>query len=330
MGYGLGQAASRRSLGTLKNMASDAAVILLTFNSAGVIERTIAAARRVSPTVICADSFSTDGTPQILEQLGCEVHSRRFVHYADQRNWAIQTLGNQYPWQLHLDADEVLDAAAIDAIRLALANPGPSVGFLLKRRTYFLGRPLRHGGAHSWHLRLFKSGAGACEDRLYDQHFICRGPTRRLAGLLHDMNVGSLTEWTTRHNRWSDLEAQELLRPTTAAERGTERLEGRLGADPRARRRTYKGAYYQAPRYWRVGLYFLFRYVVQLGFLDGRAGFLYAFFQALWFRMLVDAKLAEALAASAQRTPEPPPRDATSYAAVATVRTVQNADASSP
>jgi glycosyltransferase involved in cell wall biosynthesis len=307
-------------------MTDNMAVILLTFNSAGVIERTVAAARRVSSTLICVDSYSTDGTLQILERLGCEVHSRPFQNYAEQRNWAIQTLGSPYAWQLHLDADEVLDETAIDAIHQAVEDPGACVGFLLKRRTYFLGRPLRHGGAHSWHLRLFKSGAGACEDRLYDQHFICPGPTRRLAGWLHDMNVGSLTEWTARHNRWSDLEAQELLRPQAAGER----LKGRLGVDPRARRRAYKGAYYQAPRYWRASLYFLFRYIIQLGFLDGRAGFLYAFFQALWFRMLVDAKLAEALAASALRKPEPPPRDATSQAAVATVRSVQNAGASSP
>jgi glycosyltransferase involved in cell wall biosynthesis len=277
-------------------MPSDLAIIILTHNSASVIERTVTAARSVAPTIICVDSGSTDRTREILLSLGCEVHERSFRHYADQRNWAIETLAAAYPWQLHLDADEVLDEEAVRAITAALENPGPCAGFLLRRRTYFLGRMLRHGGASSWHLRVFRSGTGRCEDRLYDQHFICRGATRRLGGWMHDLNAGCLNEWIARHNRWSDLESLELSRPSVRQDR----LEPRLGAEPRQRRRAYKDIYYRAPRYLRAIIYFLLRYVVQLGFLDGRAGFLYAFFQALWFRMLVDAKLHELSASQAQ------------------------------
>jgi len=282
-------------------MSDTIAVIILTFNSAAVIERTLNAARRVSQNIICVDSMSTDSTVDILGRFGCEVHERPFEHYADQRNWAIQTLGNRYLWQLHLDSDEILDADAIASIKAAVADPRDFAGFLLHRRQYFLGRALRHGGTSSWHMRLFRSGA--CEDRLYDQHFICGGPTRRLAGWMHDTNVGSLAEWTARHNRWGDLESRELLRPHSDS--GAV-LQARLTGDPRQRRRAYKGIYYRAPRFLRAGLYFMFRYVVQLGFLDGRVGFLYAFFQALWFRMLVDAKLCEAMAVEQSRARSDP------------------------
>ena len=135
--------------------------------------------------------------------------------------------------------------------------------------------------------------AARCEQRLYDQHFTCNGEVTRLEGLLHDRNVGTISEWTARHNRWSDLEARELRHP----EATTGKLEAELSADPRKRRRLYKGVYYRMPPALRVLAYFFFRYVVQLGFLDGRVGFYYNFLQALWFRMLVDAKLAEADAA---------------------------------
>jgi glycosyltransferase involved in cell wall biosynthesis len=270
--------------------AARCAVILLTFNSRDTIGDTVRAAKQVSPVVIAVDSHSTDGTPDFLRELGCEVHDRAFRHYADQRNWAIEQFGNTFEWQLHLDADEVLDNLAIAELRKAIAAPGPYAGYLLRRRTYFMGKPLRFGGATSWHMRLFKSGTGACEDRLYDQHFICSGEMRQLRGWLHDMNVGNLTEWVNRHNRWSNLEADELLR---SSEGSTQQVEAKLSADPRQRRRYYKGLYYKAPLLLRPMLYFLFRYVVQLGFLDGRVGFLYAFLQALWFRMLVDAKLIE-------------------------------------
>jgi glycosyltransferase involved in cell wall biosynthesis len=271
-------------------MSEKLAVVILTFNSAGLIERTLAAAQRVSSSIICVDSGSTDGTVDVLHRYGCEVYERPFKHYADQRNWVIQTIAGRYDWQLHLDADEILDDEAIAAIIAAVAAPKGHTGFLLRRRTYFLGHALRHSGTGIWHLRLFRSGK--CEDRLYDQHFICSGSVGRLGGWIHDMNVGTLTEWISRHNRWSDLEARELLRAQTA---GTGQLQARLLGDPRQRRRSYKGWYYRAPPFLRAWGYFLVRYLLMLGFLDGRVGFLYAFFQALWFRMLVDAKLTEAL-----------------------------------
>jgi glycosyltransferase involved in cell wall biosynthesis len=274
----------------------DLLVVILTFNSIGVIEGTVRAAQQVSPNILVVDSFSTDGTRERAAALGCKVVTRAFKHYADQRNWAILEHGNAHAWQLHLDADEALDERAIASLRAAWRNPGTNAGFLLKRLTYFMGKPLRFAGENSWHMRLFRSGYGACEDRLYDQHFTCKGPVSRLEGLLHDRNVGSISEWTARHNRWSDLEAGELLRPRA----GDGKLEARLSADPRKRRRLYKGFYYRAPPALRACAYFCFRYFVQLGFLDGRVGFYYNFLQSLWFRMLVDAKLAEAAAAEPQ------------------------------
>lgn len=273
-------------------------VIVLTFNSASVITQTLAAARRVSQTIVVVDSHSSDGTPAIAEALGCQVVQRPFTNYADQRNWAIETFGAQTAWQLHLDADEVLDDTACSEIRRVLARPGTVSGYIFKRRTYFLDRPLRFGGASNYHLRLFRSGTARCENRLYDQHFLSSEPAEQLGGLLHDMNVGNLTEWTARHNRWSDMESAELTRGD--ADRAGQ-LAARLSGDPRERRRLYKARYYAAPPVLRVIALFLYRYVLLGGFLDGRAGFYYAFFQVLWFRMLVDAKLHEQAPAKDER-----------------------------
>jgi glycosyltransferase involved in cell wall biosynthesis len=277
-------------------MTKQITIVVLTFNCAEVIERTLTAARQVGGKIICIDSFSTDSTVDILRNSDCELHQRRFKHYSDQRNWAIENFGNRAEWQLHLDADEILDANAIASIQAVIGNPGRYDGYMLRRRTYFLGKELRHAGTGIWQLRLFRSGLGACEDRLYDQHFICKGSVGRLGGWLHDMNCGTLSEWTARHNRWSDLEAQELLRPVAE---DSSALQARLSVDPRQRRRMYKGWYYRSPLILRAWGFFFFRYIIMLGFLDGRAGLLFAFFQALWFRMLVDAKLIEARSAAA-------------------------------
>jgi glycosyltransferase involved in cell wall biosynthesis len=265
-------------------------IVLLTYNSANVIGKTVAAARRLSPHVVAVDSCSTDDTPTLLTQLGCEVLTRPFTNYAEQRNWAIDTIGDRFDWQLHLDADEVLDQSAIDALNAALEADQRGIVYILHRRTHFMGRLLRHGGAANWHLRLFAHGAARCENRLYDQHFISKLPSRRLAGWIDDLNVGNLTEWINRHNRWSSMEAAELLR---GSDKSIQQIPGRISNDPRERRRYFKGIYYRLPRAGRGFVLFVFRYLFQLGFLDGRAGFYYAALQTLWFRILVDAKMAE-------------------------------------
>jgi hypothetical protein len=108
---------------------------------------------------------------------------------------------------------------------------------------------------------------------------------------MHDKNLLSLGEWTARHNRWSDAEASEAARANRAAGKV---LHARFFGDPRERTRFLKERiYYRMPVTARALSYFFYRYIIRLGFLDGKAGFYFAFFQGLWFRMLVDAKVYE-------------------------------------
>ncbi|WP_262964954.1 glycosyltransferase family 2 protein [Methylobacter psychrophilus] len=265
-------------------------VVILTFNSANIIRETLTQALKVSPNIFVVDSGSKDDTPDIARAMGCVVIDRAFVNYSDQRNWAIEQISSQYEWQLHLDADEVLDEVAIAAINKALNGERPFNAYLIKRRDYFMGRMLRFSGVNPWHLRLFKSGFGQCENRLYDQHFVATCPTGNLSGLMHDKNASSMAGWTASHNRWSDLEADQIMAEIKIND---DVLQPRLLGDARERTRFIKGLYYKLPIGLRALSYFIYRYLFRLGFLDGVVGFYFAFFQAFWFRMLVDAKIYE-------------------------------------
>jgi len=283
--------------------APDCVVVLLTFNSAGIIRETVAAALRVSPHVFAVDSASTDGTDRILQEMGCTVVQHPFSNYSDQRNWAIAQVAGRHAWQLHLDADEVLDDQAVQEIRALLGGGATQDAYMLRRRDYFMGHMLRFSGVNPWHLRLFRDGVGRCEARLYDQHFIApaaQGRVGRLAGYMHDKNALALGDWIQRHNRWSDAEAREKSQPAQAP--GADVLQPRLLGDARERTRFIKQLYYRLPIGMRSLAYFCYRFVLRGGFLDGRPGFYFAFFQALWFRMLVDAKLWEM---SQQASPPP-------------------------
>ncbi len=265
-------------------------VVILTFNSGKIIRETLQQAFKVSSNVVVVDSGSKDGCDEIAREMGCKVLQRPFVNYSDQRNWAISQVSDDYQWQLHLDADEVLDEKAIESIRGVLAQTLAGDAYMLKRRDYFMGRELRFSGVNPWHLRLFKSGTTKCESRLYDQHFISGGSAKRLSGVMHDKNSMDISDWIARHNRWSDLETDQILRDEQA---GPGVLRARLFGDARERTRYLKKLYYRLPISGRALAYFIYRYFFRLGVLDGRAGFYFAFFQALWFRMLVDAKLYE-------------------------------------
>jgi glycosyltransferase involved in cell wall biosynthesis len=266
-------------------------VVILTFNCESIIPQTLAQALRLCPSPFVVDSFSTDRTVEIARAAGCEVVQRPFENYAAQRNWAIDALRGHCDWQLHLDADEVLDDTAVAEIaRLVSADNARHDAYLLRRVDYFMGRRLRHSGVNPWHLRLFRDGHGRCESRLYDQHFVSDRPTGRMVGLMHDKTAVSLSDWTIRHNRWSDLEVAELLRQQPS---DSGLLRARLLGDPRERTRAIKGLYYRLPGGLRSLAYFFYRYFFRLGFLDGREGLYFALLQAFWFRVLVDAKSYE-------------------------------------
>jgi glycosyltransferase involved in cell wall biosynthesis len=264
-------------------------VIILAFNSVDTIEATLMQAREVSDDLHVVDSFSTDDTVALCRQHGAQVVQHAFDSYGAQRNWAIDNLAPRYGWQLHLDADERLTPELIASLRSLPENPADS-GFLIARLVQFLGRTMRHGGmSPTWHLRLFRNGAGRCEERKYDQHFyLSHGSTGELHGYMIDEIRMPLGEWTARHNRWADA---EVVEQTAAA--GAVRIQPRLLGTAVERKRYLRGLYNGAPLFVRPYALFFYRYVLRLGFLDGREGLIFWTLQTFWFRFLIDAKLFE-------------------------------------
>jgi glycosyltransferase involved in cell wall biosynthesis len=265
-------------------------VIILTFNAEATLDATLTSARQVSDDIHVVDSGSADSTLAIAEKHGVHIVSHPFEDYGKQRNWAIDNLPLKYDWQLHLDADERLSpelSARINALRGAF--PATVDGYFLPRLLHFMGRPIRHGAMYPiWHLRLFRRGKGRCEDRRYDQHFLCDGPTERIdAPMIDDVRM-SLSEWTIRHNRWSDAEVNEIMNPS-----GTGVIAGKLGGNPIEQKRALRGGYNRAPLFLRALGLFFYRYVLRLGFLDGMPGLIFFVLQTFWFRFLIDAKVYE-------------------------------------
>jgi glycosyltransferase involved in cell wall biosynthesis len=266
-------------------------IVILTFNSADTIGATLASVKTLSDDIHVVDSGSSDATLEILRAAGVSLHTHPFESYGAQRNWAIDTLPFKHHWQLHLDSDERVTPELAEELRLLFAGGGPAesiAGFYVPRLVHFHRRPIRHGGMWPiYHMRLFRSGRGRCETRAYDQHFYVDGASAKLAHPMIDDIRLPLGEWSARHIRWADAEVSEMLNPS-----GSAVIAGGSGDPVRAKRRL-RGWYNRAPLLLRALLLFLYRYVLRLGFLDGRWGLIFFVLQTFWFRFLVDAKLIE-------------------------------------
>ena len=247
--------------------------------------------------VFVVDSGSTDRTRDMALLAGCTVVEHPFENYARQFNWALETLPLRTAFVMRLDADERLTPELARELAATLPTlPGRIGGLLLKRRVYFWGRFIRHGGYYpTWLLRVWRRGQARCEERWMDEHMVlAQGEPGTLRHDIIDENHKGLTFWTAKHNRYADREVLDLL----ALEQRGQKEPGEDADAPAGqagRRRWAKvNLYARSPLFLRAFFYFLYRYVARLGFLDGVPGLVFHFLQGFWYRFLVDAKLCEA------------------------------------
>jgi glycosyltransferase involved in cell wall biosynthesis len=276
-------------------------VIMLARDEERHLARAIASLEGLARRVIVVDSGSSDRTVEIARRSGADVLSHPFINYAKQFNWALAQLPANDNWVLRLDADEIVTSELRDQIAELLPRLGPEVdGVVVGRRMRFLGRTIRHGGVFPIRvLRIFRLGRGHCEDRWMDEHITVPGPTVDLTGEIIDDNLNSLTWWTAKHNAYASREVVDLLnleydflpRDSIAAFGGSEAS---------VKRWIKERLYARLPGGLRALVYFLYRYVLRAGFLDGREGLAFHVLQGFWYRFLVDAKLSEVRACMAR------------------------------
>ncbi|WP_342076451.1 glycosyltransferase family 2 protein [Yoonia sp. SS1-5] len=277
-------------------------VIILTHNEAAHIQRAIGSVAAAANRVIVVDSFSTDATCDLARAAGAEVLQNTWVNYATQFNWALDQVSDAPGWVLRLDADEYLEADLTPALA---AVPPEVQGLFIDRYMHFMGQPIRHGGLFpAPMLRLFRNGAGRCENRWMDEHIMVSGPTARLPGRIVDDNRKPLDWWIAKHNSYASREAVDVLNQTFAF-MPMDSIASADGSQASIKRWIKEKIYNRLPAGARAGAYFFYRYVLRLGFLDGPEARAFHVLQGFWYRYLVDAKLRDVRAQMRQRNLTP-------------------------
>lgn len=272
------------------------AVLILTHNEERNIPKCIASLQPLTRRIFVVDSGSKDRTVEVCRAHGVQVARRTWTTYADQFNWGLEHFDFGTEWIMRMDADEELTPELADRLRSFADEASPDVcGAYVRRRVYFMGRWIRHGGYYpTWLLRIFRNGVGRCEALWMDEHIVLsRGRAVKLYADIIDKNNKDLTFWTDKHNKYASREVRDVLDGWAGATGGA-RLAPRLNASQAQSRRWVKDYVYgRAPLFVRPLLYFVYRYFLRLGFLDGKEGLIFHFLQGFWYRFLVDAKVFE-------------------------------------
>jgi len=273
------------------------AVVILTYNESIHLPRALEHVRRFAKEVFVVDSFSTDNTVELAKAGGAMVLQHPFTNYARQFEWALENAPITAEWVMRLDADEIIESDLAEEIVSKLPElPADVTGVNLNRKTIFQGKFIRHGGRYPLTLlRIWRRGKGHIEDRWMDEHmYLTDGRTVTFKGGFADHNLLDLTFFTAKHNSYASREALDALSQRLKLFEPQIALTGESTATQAKIKRFFKESLYnRLPFEISATLYFLFRYVIQLGFLDGRAGFMYHVLQGFWYRYLVGAKLRE-------------------------------------
>lgn len=274
--------------------------MILTFDEESNLPECLASVQGLR--VLVVDSGSTDGTLSIAGSAGAEVFSHPFETHAKQWEWALAHLPLRETWVLGLDADQRVTPELRRAIEAALGDVPEEVdGFYFARRQVFRGKWIRWGGYYpKYLLKLFRRTAVRFDAAdVVDHHFWVRGRTRILPGDLIEANrkEDDITVWIAKHNRYAALQAGAEERRAVPSIQ-----EGRFFGSPDQRVLALKALWSRLPLFIRPFLYFGYRYIFRLGFLDGKQGFVFHFLQGFWYRLVIDIKRDELRSAAARKT----------------------------
>lgn len=228
---------------------------VLTLNEAHCIRACLKSAA-FADQVLVVDSGSRDGTVEIAQSMGAEVHIYPdWQGFAVQRNRLLQHASGDYIF--FLDADEVMPPDFQAALQKIVASQEQAV-WQIRWRMVAFGKELKHFRSNSWIERLF-----------------VRQQLQGFTGVVHEQ-AQLATPNMPRHKIQPPLLHHSRHSVQASLEKLTQYAV--LGAAKRAEKGKRGGVLRGLAS---GGSMFLRLYILHLGFLSGGAGFLYCLFVAL-------------------------------------------------
>ena len=222
--------------------------IIITKNAGSMIRRCVESVAWADETIV-VDSGSTDDTAEICRAMGVNFSvSADFPGFGPQKNRALDLATGD--WVVSVDADEWITPELRDEMLAAMAKP-TAAAYAVPRRSSFCGRYMKHSGWWPDHvIRLFRRDAARFSDDRAHERLLVEGVTRKLKQPLMHEAISTMDQMLGKMNLYSTASARML--------------------HERGRKASLATAVFH-------GSWAFFRtYILRLGFLDGREGFILA------------------------------------------------------
>ena len=273
--------AENTSLAPDKYLKLSVTAIIAAKNEAANIGRCIEALDRAERIVV-VDSQSTDKTCAIAESLGAEVLQFQYKGgYPKKRQWAMDCLDVQSDWIFLIDADEVVTKTLWQKISDEISSENPRDAYFITKGFHFLHKRFRFGGFSHAAVLLIRNGKGRFES--LDEAVRTEHDMEVHERIIVDGNIGTIREplihedfkglaaYIDRHNQYSTWEAAIRYKYLRSGSYGDSTIEPKLFGNTQERRRFLKRIAVRVP--FEPLFWFIYHYVLRLGFLEGRAGF---------------------------------------------------------
>lgn len=267
--------------------------IVMTYNEERNLTVCMESIKDYIDDIIIVDSFSTDKTEEIAFRYTQKFYKNKWINYSKQYLWGIANTDIKNEWILRLDADERWTKEGFDELRKIIEEDSAD-GVYVKMKIFFMGRFIKHGAFYpNYFLRVYKRSKGSMEDRWMDEHIRVDGTTVHSNIDVIESNYDrqeNISLWTTKHNGYSTREAVEFLIAKYKLH-PIDTVANLFGNATERKRWMKENIYFKVPLFVRPILYFLYRYFLKFGFLDGKEGFIFHTLHAFWYRFLVDTKV---------------------------------------
>lgn len=250
-------------------MRETISAVIMTKDCEDLVQGTLKSVAGWADEIVVIDGFSTDRTVEICKSYGAKVTQNRWDGYrfCTERNLGIEK--SSMDWCFHVDPDERATPEFKAAVSRMLAEGTRHNAFEFRKKNFFLGHWMRHGGWYHYSLHLFRRGK-AHYDGVIHEKLIVDGSIGKIDSPVEHYPFTSLSQFVTRHNGYSKREASSLAEERSAI--SAKEIDYNLKKKPLKR-------------------FFKF-YFKKAGFLDGMHGFIFSVLFA-WVHFLNWAKYWE-------------------------------------
>lgn len=219
-------------------------VVIITKNEEKNIERCLKSVQWADEIVV-VDSGSIDRTIEICLQYGCKIIDTEWMGFGRTKKLCVDSAS--YDWIFSIDADEEVTESLCGRIKEILSSQEKYKGYRIKRNSFYLGRMIKYCWGRDFPLRLFNRRYGNFNDKTIHESVRMKGPVNKIKEPMLHYAYPSIESHIKKMSLYSSLGAERLF--------GEGKRAFLLNAVSRG---FFK---------------FLKMYLLQMGFLDKKEGF---------------------------------------------------------